>query len=58
MKNIQLVLDVAGVLITNISPGFWDEMASVSGITYEELTRLFAAEIPSLRFDSEMECAS
>lgn len=45
MKNIQLVLDVAGVLITNFSPGFWHETASVSGITYEELKRLFAEEI-------------
>ncbi|MGG3279400.1 haloacid dehalogenase [Paenibacillus solani] len=45
MKNIQLVLDVAGVLITNFSPGFWDETARVSEITYEELKRLFAAEI-------------
>ncbi|KOR89743.1 hypothetical protein [Paenibacillus solani] len=45
MKNIQLVLDVAGVLITNFSPGFWHETASASGITYRELKRLFAAEI-------------
>lgn len=45
MKKIQLVLDVAGVLITNFSPGFWNETASVSGITYEELTYLFAEEI-------------
>lgn len=45
MKKTQLVLDVAGVLITNFSPAFWYETTRADGISFDELKRLFATEI-------------
>ncbi len=33
----QLVLDVAGVLIANMSPVFWQQLSADSGISYEKL---------------------
>ncbi|ANA82819.1 haloacid dehalogenase [Paenibacillus glucanolyticus] len=45
MKKTQLVLDVAGVLITNFSPAFWHDTTRANGITFGELKLLFATEI-------------
>ncbi|MFD3450102.1 hypothetical protein ACFDTO_36610 [Microbacteriaceae bacterium 4G12] len=33
----QLVLDIAGVLATNFSPLFWQELSTKSEIPYEEV---------------------
>lgn len=41
----QLVLDVAGVLLSNLSPSFWQEIATIADVPYEHLKALFKDEI-------------
>jgi predicted transcriptional regulator len=33
----QLVLDIAGVLVTNLSTAFWQELAVSAGTTFQTL---------------------
>lgn len=37
----QLVLDVGGVLLTNLSPPFWQELTASTAIAYTELVALY-----------------
>jgi len=48
MIKYQLVLDVAGVIVTNLSPTYWMEMAALEGVTYEFLHNQFKHEIREL----------
>ncbi len=41
----QLVLDIAGVLVTNMSPGFWRELSVYADIPYESLVTRFKYDI-------------
>lgn len=41
MSRPQLVLDVAGVITTNLSSTFWIEVARISGISYNSIRSLF-----------------
>lgn len=34
----QLILDIGGVLLSNLSPQFWQELTAVTTISYSELT--------------------
>lgn len=48
MTKHQLVLDVAGVLITNMSPLFWNEIAELSGASNNAFKSMFNLEIREL----------
>jgi len=48
MIKYQLVLDVAGVIVTNLSPTYWVEMAVSAGVAYEFLHNQFKHEIREL----------
>ncbi|MEC0089502.1 HAD family hydrolase [Paenibacillus macquariensis] len=48
MIKYQLVLDVAGVIVTNLSPTYWVEMSALSGVSYEFLHNQFKHEIREL----------
>jgi FMN phosphatase YigB (HAD superfamily) len=41
----QLVLDIAGVLLTNLSPLFWKELAHSTSVSYDILKTRFNEEI-------------
>ncbi|MWC27949.1 HAD family hydrolase [Paenibacillus sp. MMS18-CY102] len=41
----QLILDVGGVLLTNLSPGFWTELAETSIVPYETLRASYKQEV-------------
>jgi FMN phosphatase YigB (HAD superfamily) len=45
MTKHQLVLDVAGVIITNLSPQFWQDISASAGMDYETLKQHFRQEI-------------
>ncbi|QJD82663.1 hypothetical protein [Cohnella herbarum] len=45
MVKYNLVIDVAGVLLSNLSPGFWDELAQTAGVSYERLKSKFKQEV-------------
>ncbi|WP_282942363.1 hypothetical protein [Paenibacillus sp. RC67] len=46
MKKPQLVLDAAGVIVTNLSPSFWqEEVAAAANIPYEDVKALFKKEM-------------
>ncbi|MBB3129407.1 putative hydrolase of the HAD superfamily [Paenibacillus rhizosphaerae] len=45
MNRPQLILDVAGVIATNLSPGFWEEAAMAGGTSYRQLKDRFRREI-------------
>ncbi|WP_261305121.1 hypothetical protein [Paenibacillus andongensis] len=40
MDNKEIILDVAGVLATNFSPHFWQELSEESNTPYEMLFHL------------------
>ncbi|GIP31650.1 HAD family hydrolase [Paenibacillus sp. J2TS4] len=44
-KKPQLVLDAAGVVVTNFSSSFWREMTEGSGISFESFIALFQREM-------------
>lgn len=45
----QLVLDIGGVLLTNLSPQFWQELTAATTISHSELTARYKAQMsPSL----------
>ncbi|OAB36684.1 hypothetical protein PMSD_10160 [Paenibacillus macquariensis subsp. defensor] len=48
MIKYQLVLDVAGVIVTNLSPTYWVEMSVSAGVSYEFLHNQFKHEIREL----------
>ncbi|OZB96278.1 HAD-IA family hydrolase [Paenibacillus sp. XY044] len=48
MSRPQLILDIAGVIATNLSPGFWEEAAIAGGTTYRQLKDDFSREIREL----------
>lgn len=48
MNRPRLILDVAGVIATNLSPGFWEEAAMTGGTTYRQLKDSFSREIREL----------
>lgn len=41
----QLILDAAGVIVSNLSPGFWREISRISEIPYGQWTAFFKKEI-------------
>jgi HAD superfamily hydrolase (TIGR01509 family) len=45
MTKLQLVLDVAGVIITNLSPRFWLSISDSAGMDYETLKHHYRQEI-------------
>lgn len=45
MKKGQLILDVAGVLISNMTPGFWNDISKISNIPAVEWKNRFNAEL-------------
>ncbi|WP_438350706.1 HAD-IA family hydrolase [Paenibacillus sp. FA6] len=45
MVKHQLILDVAGVIITNLSPTFWHEIAELTSVPYETLRSQFKQEM-------------
>ncbi|MFC5472307.1 hypothetical protein ACFPPD_26845 [Cohnella suwonensis] len=47
MIKPQLVLDIAGVLVTNLSDSFWRELAAMAGTTYQSLK----AQLENIRRD-------
>lgn len=45
MNRPQLILDVAGVIVTNLSPSYWEEISKIAGVTYESLKTQFKNDI-------------
>lgn len=45
MTKHQLILDVAGVLVTNISPRYWEEIAELANATNKDLKTMFKLHI-------------
>jgi FMN phosphatase YigB (HAD superfamily) len=45
MRKDQLILDVAGVIITNLSPTFWNDISKAAGISSDDLKKRFKEEI-------------
>jgi HAD superfamily hydrolase (TIGR01549 family) len=45
MRKYQLILDVAGVIITNLSPGYWNDISKAAGISADDLKGRFKDEI-------------
>ena len=45
MSRPQLILDAAGVLVTNLSPSYWNAIHSLTGIPYDQLKDLFKNEL-------------
>jgi FMN phosphatase YigB (HAD superfamily) len=45
MRKYQLILDIAGVIITNLSPRYWNDISSASGISADDLKTRFKNEI-------------
>ncbi|MGQ4668811.1 hypothetical protein ACUIJN_23810 [Metabacillus halosaccharovorans] len=39
IKKIDLVLDIAGVIASNFSPIYWEDLSSKFEVTYEELIK-------------------
>ncbi|OAB45572.1 HAD family hydrolase [Paenibacillus antarcticus] len=48
MIKYQFVLDVAGVIVTNLLPTYWVEMSALAGVSYEFLHNQFKHEIREL----------
>jgi HAD superfamily hydrolase (TIGR01509 family) len=48
MTKYQLILDIAGVIITNLSPTYWNEIAVLSSIPNEYLKTQFRQEVREL----------
>lgn len=44
MIKPQLVLDIAGVIVTNLSPSYWEEIARSAEISYNTVKELFNQE--------------
>ncbi|WP_058308296.1 hypothetical protein [Gracilibacillus massiliensis] len=44
MKNVQLVLDIGGVLATDLDK-FWDELVSQASLSYQEVRKIYKKEI-------------
>ncbi|WP_208918602.1 hypothetical protein [Paenibacillus uliginis] len=44
MNKPQLVLDIAGVIVTNLSPSYWEEIAQIADISYNTIKELFKQE--------------
>lgn len=45
MSRPQLILDAAGVLVTNLSPDYWNAIHSLTGIPYVQLKAQFKDEL-------------
>ncbi|UUZ81826.1 HAD-IA family hydrolase [Paenibacillus sp. P26] len=45
MPKPQLILDIGGVLVTNLSPRFWEELAAAAAVPQANLTSRFKKEI-------------
>ncbi|MFB5760197.1 HAD family hydrolase [Paenibacillus medicaginis] len=45
MVRLHLVLDIAGVIATNLSPVYWQELAEYAGCSAQELKKKFNQEI-------------
>jgi putative hydrolase of the HAD superfamily len=45
MKKSQLILDVAGVIVTNLSPSFWQEIAKAVDISFNDFKSIFKKEV-------------
>ncbi|MBP1963275.1 hypothetical protein J2Z65_002491 [Paenibacillus aceris] len=48
----ELVLDIAGVLATNFSPFFWQELSDLSKVPYEMLVNFIqesSSKLPKIR---------
>ena len=45
MNKKQLILDAGGVIVTNLTPGFWETIAAAASKTYEEIRAAYAADI-------------
>lgn len=41
----HLILDVGGVLLTNLTPSFWTQVARMSGVDYAALRRSYKEEV-------------
>jgi hypothetical protein len=45
MNKPQLILDIAGVILTNLSPTFWQEIALAAEMPYDSLKAVFKNEV-------------
>ncbi|NBD26496.1 HAD family hydrolase [Paenibacillus glycinis] len=45
MNKKQLILDAGGVIVTNLTPGFWETIAAAASGSYEEIRAAYAADI-------------
>lgn len=45
MTQHQLILDVAGVLVTNMSPRYWEEIAELDNATNKDLKTMFKVHL-------------
>jgi HAD superfamily hydrolase (TIGR01509 family) len=45
MRKYQLILDIAGVIITNLSPQYWNDISNAAGISSDDLKIRFNKEI-------------
>jgi FMN phosphatase YigB (HAD superfamily) len=45
MRKYQLILDIAGVIITNLSPRYWHDISRASGVASDDLKTRFTNEI-------------
>jgi putative hydrolase of the HAD superfamily len=54
MAKPQLILDIGGVLVTNFSPIFWQELAARALVTYELLTAGFKQDLRQSLWSGEI----
>ncbi|UJF32900.1 HAD-IA family hydrolase [Paenibacillus hexagrammi] len=54
MAKLQLVLDMGGVLITNLTPGMWEELAAGSHVTYAELRERYKQDLKHMLWTGEL----
>ncbi|SHM48960.1 HAD family hydrolase [Gracilibacillus kekensis] len=57
MNNVQLVLDVGGVLATDLDQ-FWDELVSQTNLSYKEVRNIYKEEIRKQLWHGEISVES
>ncbi|WP_219838429.1 GNAT family N-acetyltransferase [Paenibacillus sp. R14(2021)] len=54
MNRPQLILDAGGVLVTNLTPAYWQELADAAFLTYEEIRTAYRADIRGRLWTGEL----
>ncbi|QHW33428.1 HAD-IA family hydrolase [Paenibacillus rhizovicinus] len=54
MSRKQLILDAGGVIVTNLTPGFWEMISDAAGQPYESIREAYGAEIRDGLWDGSL----